>query len=104
MVRTSFRGIGRQWRRNLRRSALLPSALRQWIGQNRPGRGRPGPTGKLNGKSYKPLIKDQPFLKNCQACSIMVQMKTIWDPNRRQEILARIEKLTPERRPAWGMI
>jgi hypothetical protein len=29
-------------------------------------------------------------------------MKTIWDPGCRQEILARFEKLTPDRRPAWG--
>jgi hypothetical protein len=29
-------------------------------------------------------------------------MKTIWDPNCRQEILSRVEKLTPEQRPLWG--
>ena len=32
----------------------------------------------------------------------MVLMKTIWDPGRRQELLARFEKLTAEARPAWG--
>ncbi len=29
-------------------------------------------------------------------------MKTIWDAGCRRELLARIDKLTPESRPAWG--
>lgn len=29
-------------------------------------------------------------------------MKTIWNPGCRQEILARFDKLTPDRRPVWG--
>jgi len=29
-------------------------------------------------------------------------MLTIWDAPRRKELLARFEKLTPDRRPAWG--
>lgn len=32
----------------------------------------------------------------------MVQMKTIWDPGCRQELLGRFEKLTSDRHPAWG--
>jgi hypothetical protein len=29
-------------------------------------------------------------------------MKTIWDPSLRSELLSRFEKLTTDRRPAWG--
>ena len=29
-------------------------------------------------------------------------MKSIWDASSRNEILARLEKLTPDRRPLWG--
>ena len=31
-------------------------------------------------------------------------MLTIWDPDCRNELLARYEKLTPDRRPVWGQM
>jgi hypothetical protein len=34
----------------------------------------------------------------------MDSMKTIWDPDCRQQILARLERLTPYARPVWGQM